>query len=352
MFHTRTRQLALLSSAIVLAVLSLLALIERDNVSYFSQAAIGHFRVMGSREPIEKILRTDLLDIETQNKLKLVLEVREYAARELGLPRNKSYTVYSEINDRYVGWNVYCAPKFSVKPKQWCFPIAGCVVYRGYFSKKRALKFARKMEANGFDAFIGPINAYSTLGWYDDPLLSSHLRLHPIRLAGLIIHELAHQKFYVSGNSRFNEGYAVTVERAGVLRWLKSTGRDEQFAQSLEIWEEEDMMVAKLLNARSQLNKIYLSDSDPKSVAEKKTSLFQDLKMDLCGGNCAGIDLPKTDDQDFELNNAYLVSIDTYYSLIPVFQSALDSLGGNFPQFFKRVEELAEVPILDQEGPR
>ena len=348
-FKKRKKQFALFSFLIVLVVLLLLAIWGCSNVSYFSQAIVGHFRIMGSRAPIERILKTNHLDIESQNKLKLVLEVRVYAAEELGLPKNKSYTVYSEINGQYLGWNVYCAPKFSVEPKKWCFPIAGCVVYRGYFSKKEALEFARKMEEKDFDVFIGPINAYSTLGWYDDPVLSSHLRLNPIRLAGLIIHELAHQKLYVSGDSRFNEGFAVTVERVGVLRWLKSTGRDDHIIQASKMWDKEDLMVAKILKARSQLRDIYLSELNSKSLAQKKDSLFQDLKRDLCGGNCAGINFTKTNGEGFELNNAYLVPIDTYYSLVPVFQSILDSLGGSLPQFFEKVEELGGLPFEERQ---
>lgn len=339
----RTRRLALLSFLITLVVLVLLSIWGCGCVSYYAQAIVGHSRIMGSRTPIEEILKTNDLDMESQNKLKLVLEVRAYAGEELGLPKNKSFTVYSEINGEHVGWNVYCAPKFSVEPKRWRFPIAGSVVYRGYFSKKKAVEFAGKMEKKDFDVFIGAINAYSTLGWYDDPVLSSNLRLNPIRLAGLIIHELAHQQFYVSGDSRFNESFAVTVERAGVLRWLKATGRDDDIIQASRMWDEEDLMVARILKARAELMDIYRSELNLKSLAQKKKSVFEDLKKDLCGVNWAETDLPGTDGEEFELNNAYLVPIDTYYSLMPVFQSILDSLGGSLPEFFEKVEELGKL---------
>ncbi|MCH8119850.1 MAG: aminopeptidase [Planctomycetes bacterium] len=341
----RTKRIAL----IMVVVLVLLSVSGCSCVSYYSQAVVGHFRIMRSRTPIENILKTNNLDAESQNKLKLVLEVRAYAGEELGLPKNKSYTVYSDINGEYVGWNVYVAPKFSVEPKRWRFPIAGSVVYRGYFSKKGALKFAGKMEEKDFDVFIGPINAYSTLGWYNDPVLSSHLRLNPIRLAGLIIHELAHQKFYVSGDSRFNEGFAVTVERAGVLRWLKATGRDDDIIQASRMWDEKDMMVARILKARSELMDIYRSELNLESLAQKKKSVFEDLKTDLYGVDGAEVDLSRTDGEEFELNNAYLVTIDTYYSLVPVFQSILDSLGGSLPKFFEKVEELGELPFEERQ---
>ena len=329
----------------VLVVLLSLAIGGCSSVSYLSQAIAGHLRIMRSRVPIENVLRTNHLSVESKNKLKLVLEVRAYAGEQLELPRNKSYTVYSQINDEYLGWNVYAAPRFSVEPIKWCFPIAGCVVYRGFFSKKEALEFAGKMEQKGIDVFIGPFNAYSTLGWCDDPVLSSQLGLNPIRLAGLIIHELAHQKFYVSGDSRFNEAFAVTVERAGVLRWLKSTGREALTIQALEMWDKEDLMVSDILRARTQLRNLYLSELNPEALVQKKTSILQDLKADLCRVSCAGVNLTKMNGEEFELNNAYLVPIDTYYSLVPVFQSMLRGLGGSLPQFFKKVEELGELPF-------
>jgi predicted aminopeptidase len=300
---------------------------------------------MRARVPIESILKTDQLSVESKDKLKLVLEVRAYAGEELGLPKNKSYTMVSQINDEYLGWNVYAAPKFSVEPIKWCFPIAGCVVYRGFFSAKGAIEFARKMEGKDLDTFIEPFSGYSTLGWCDDPVLSSQLGLDPIRLAGLIIHELAHQKFYVSGDSRFNEAFAVTVERAGLLRWLKSTGGDALITQALQMWDEEDLMVSEVLKARTQLMNLYGSELNIQSLMQRKISIFQDLKAELCRVSCAGLDFPKMNGEEFELNNAYLVPIDTYYSLVPVFQSILDSFGGSLPQFYKKVEELGKLPF-------
>jgi predicted aminopeptidase len=319
------------------------------NGSYLFQAISGHFRIMCSRVPIKKILKKNQTDIETGNKLKLVLQVRKFATIELGLPKNKSYTFYSEINDKYPGWNVYCAPKFSVEPRLWCFPIAGCVIYRGYFSKKDAFEFAKSMTEKDFDVFVGPFNAYSTLGWYNDPILSSHMLLDSIHLAGLIIHELAHQKIYVSGDSRFNEGFAVSVERSGVLKWLKSIGREDQIVQAVKMWDEEDMIITKILKSRSRLNDIYLSVLDTKFLSQKKDSVLYSLKMDLCNGNCAGIKLPMSDGEDFEYNNAYFVPLEAYYSLVPVFHRIIDSCAGNYPQFYKRVAEFSKLPYDERQ---
>ncbi|OFY43492.1 MAG: hypothetical protein A2X18_05975 [Bacteroidetes bacterium GWF2_40_14] len=330
---------------LVLSAILLIALFGCANVCYLSQAAVGHFRVMGARVPIEKILTKKMLDSTSREKLRLVLDVREFASKELGLPANKSYTVYSEIKGEYLGWNVYCAPEFSVEPKTWCFPVAGCVVYRGYFSQKAARRFALKMEKEGFDVYVSPIGAYSTLGWYNDPVLSTHLQRGPISLAGLIIHELAHQQLYVKGDSQFNEGFAVCVERAGVLRWLREStllststlfnlsDRDSLIREALKMWEEQDLYNSKMLAARSRLKVIY-SDykSDIQKMRQKKDSLLKSLEKEFFSRN-------NEKGNKIRLNNAFFVPVSTYYETVPKFREMLDSVGGNFPEFYKKAEE-------------
>jgi len=302
-------------------------------VSYLTQAMAGHFRIMNSRKPVEKILETDKVDQASKNKLLLALEIRDFAIRELSLPENKSYTVYSEIKGEYPGWNVYAAPEFSVIPKTWCFPIAGCVVYHGYFKKEKAVKFANKLEDKGFDVYIAPFGAYSTLGYYNDPILSNHLRYDSIRLAELIIHELAHQRFYDKGNSQISEGFAVTVERAGVLRWLESLERPDQAERAKISWDRDDRNIERILKTRNELNEVYLSGLDTLAMVQKKDSMLTELSQDLYNGHA-------------ELNNAYLIPVSTYHQLVPEFQSILDSCGGNFSIFYKEVEALSKAKLL------
>jgi len=326
---------------IVFCTILLTGIYGCSTVSFLSQAVKGHCRVMSSRVPIEKILRENgpegldsqgrsggltSLDSLSREKLKMIMELREFASAELGLPRNKSYTLFSEIKEEYLGWNVYAAPKFSVEPVTWNFPIAGRVVYRGYFSKEGALRFAKKIEEEGNDVYVSPISAYSTLGWYNDPVLSSHLRLDEIRLAGLIIHELAHQQLYIKGDSRFNESFAVTVERAGVLRWLKSTGRDDQIAEAVKMWEHQDETNSKMLDARSRLSELYHSGIDSAAMEKKKDSLLKAFVVEI---GCPRFG---------EMNNAFFVPVNTYYSLVPKFQNILDSLGGDFKLFYREAE--------------
>jgi len=313
-------------SGIVLVALVLLLLITLGScqISYLAQAAAGHLRIMQARQPIEEVLKKDQADQKIKEKLQMVLDVRDFAARELGLPDNKSYTLYSEIKGNFLGWNVYCAPKFSVEPKTWCYPVAGCVVYHGYFKKEKAFEFAEKMKKQGFDVYIGAFSAYSTLGWYNDPILSTNLQEDSIDLAGLIIHELAHQKYYKSDDSRYSEGFAVTVERAGVLRWLSSLGREDQVQQAKSGWEEYDQKVNLMLKARNDLKVIYGTHADSTLMLVKKDSILVGLEGHL-------------NIKNRKLNNAFLIPVSTYHSLIPYFQGILDSCGGDFRAFYKEV---------------
>jgi predicted aminopeptidase len=154
-----------------------------------------------------KLLASDTLAPEKRMKLEMVLAIRDFAVKELGLPNNKSNTRYAAVAGDYPGWNVYATPEFSVEPKTWCYPVAGCVVYHGYFKKNKAIAFAGEMKKDGFDVYIAPFSAYSTLGWFNDPILSTNLKYDSVSLAGLIIHELAHQRYYKSGAVWHEHGF-------------------------------------------------------------------------------------------------------------------------------------------------
>jgi predicted aminopeptidase len=327
---------------ILLAVL-LSTLPACSSLSYFSQAIAGHLRIMHSRTAIAGLLEDDSTDPGVKVKLALVQDVRAFASEELGLPRNGSYTSLSPVDGPYLGWNVFAAPRVSVEPITWCFPVAGCVVYKGFFSKEKALDVARRMKKDGLDVAVLPFTGYSTLGWYDDPILTSQLRLDTIHLAGLVIHELAHQKLYVPGDSRFNEAFAVTVERAGVLRWLKSTGRGDLTVEAIRTWQREDRSVSTILETRRRLVELYQNEREQSEALKKKASLLGALKSDMCRPSPDGADLPYICKADGELNNAYLVPIDTYYSLVPAFQRRFDHLGGDFPEFFSEMKKLAKL---------
>jgi predicted aminopeptidase len=322
------KRLTITGFIIVLLVLLIIVTPGSCQISYLTQAMSAHLKIMHARQPIEKILTEDKIDVKTRDKLKMVLDVRKFASKELGLPDNKSYTLYSDIKSDYLGWNVYCTPRFSVEPKTWCYPVAGCVVYHGYFKKEKALEFASQMNEQGLDVYVSGFSAYSTLGWYNDPILSTNLRYDSVDLAGLIIHELAHQKLYRKGDSRFSEGFAETVERAGVLRWLQSLGRNDQVQQAIREWEESDKTVERMLSTRNELSALYKSHADSTSMQNQKDSILNVLERDL-------------NIKNKRLNNAYLVPISTYHSMIPYFQGILDSCGRDFRKFYEKVKSIS-----------
>jgi predicted aminopeptidase len=183
---------------------------------------VGHAAIMMKRKRIDDVLRDPRSSETLKEKLKLVLAVRKFAVDALELPDNDSYKYYVELGRSSLGWNVYAAPELSLKPVEWCFPVAGCIVYKGYHSETAARHFAETLKTDRHDVFVGEITAYSTLGHFDDPVLSTHLAKDGADIAGLLFHELAHQKCYVGDDSKFNEGFAVTVEREGARRWLRS----------------------------------------------------------------------------------------------------------------------------------
>lgn len=320
----------MLVGGLLLALALILGLSRCSTVSYLSQVAGGQIRIMWNSKPISRV-RPGEVDSLSMKKLEMVLQVRSFASDTLGLPKNKSYTVYSDIKSPYLGWNVYCAPRFSVEPRLWCFPIAGCVVYRGYFSKEKALQFAGEQKLAGWDTYVSPFSGYSTLGWFRDPVLSTQLSMDSVDLAGLVIHELAHQELYKAGDSDFSESFAIAVEQAGIVRWFRSLGREDQATAAIRGWETERRRAGQILAVRAGLDSLYHSGLDSLSMVHRKDSVFNALELYLYHKNRPEI----------ELNNAFIAPVSAYYSKVPQFLSLLDSCGGNFTEFYRQAENLA-----------
>jgi len=353
------KKIIICSLATLLAIMATISTCA--GIGYITQAVNGHFRLMRSRVSIDKILNDPLQDTLLKHKLHIVQQIHEFAVRELGLPDNKSYTLYAEIKTEELGWNIYCAPEFSTNPRKWRFPIAGSTVYRGYFSKKMAIRYARKMERKGYDVYITPIVAYSTLGFFNDPILNTHLRMDTIRLAGMIIHEMAHQRYYNKKDSRFSESFAVAVERAGVLRWLESINRPDQMVKAKEMWARQDSINNLYLAVRDTLSKLYaaagppLTSQDTATLRRQKDSVFNRLTFQIKELNRSfGITTPQNNseknrtetithktipDEFRRMNNARLIPVSTYYSLVPTFLHQLDSLNGDFRKFYLEIEK-------------
>jgi predicted aminopeptidase len=331
----------------VLPVLMLCAVLEGCGLGYLTQAADGQWQLMRARRPIDQVIADPATDPELRSRLALVREARDFASRELGLPDNRSYRSFSELDRPYVVWNVVAAPEFSVLPRRWCFPVAGCVSYRGYFKERRARAFAQSLAAHGDDVFVAGITAYSTLGHFSDPVLSSMLRYDDLDLVSTIFHELAHQLLYVPGDSDFNEAFATTVAEEGLRRWLGSHGRSGELDRYLREERAMQAIIEAFADGRGELATLYQQQLRPAQMRERKRELMaatsarvRDLEQsyDLHTGYDGWLDAG--------LNNAHLASVATYYACVPALQRLLDSAHGQLPRFYAAMIRLRRLPQL------
>jgi predicted aminopeptidase len=308
------------------------------------QSAEGQLALMSKRESIAGVIDKPSTPAALRAQLKSVTAIRNFASRGLGLPDNGSYRKYADIGRPYVVWNVVAAPEFSVDPKQWCFPIVGCVAYRGYFVEKRARRFAAGLHAKGFDVVVGGVAAYSTLGHFDDPILSSMVGWNDVELASIIFHELTHQLLYVPNDASFNEALATTVAEEGVRRWLQQQGREKDLEEHLLQQSRYLEAIALMNETRNHLRTLYASGLPPPLMRERKRETIEELReayaaLKVQWGGRAPFDAWFAAD----LNNAHLASIATYFTCVPGFERELRAVGGSLPAFYLRVRELAKL---------
>src|SRR6476469_5797215 len=212
---------------VLLALAAAAMRVSCTSLNYYAQAAQGQLSLLSDARPIEEWLSDEHTDAKLKLRLATARQIRTFAVQELSLPDNASYRNYAALKRPYVLWNVVAAPELSLVPREWCFPVAGCVNYRGYYSHERAIAYAHQLRAQGDDVQVGGVTAYSTLGWFNDPLISTFINFPDAELARLIFHELAHQVVYVAGDSQFNESFASAVEEAGVESWLEHYGNPQ-----------------------------------------------------------------------------------------------------------------------------
>lgn len=314
--------------------------------AYYAQAIGGQWEIWRAGRPIAEARADPDLPPALRERLAAAERIRDFASRDLGLPDNGSYRRYADVARPYAVWSVVAAGPLSLAPQTWCFPFAGCVAYRGYFSEAAARGFAAELAAEGQDVFVAGVPAYSTLGWFDDPVLNTFVRYPDTELARLIFHELAHQVAYARDDSEFNESFAVAVEEAGVERWLAAHGDAAQkaaFARMQGIRADFQALVAR---HRARLAAAYAA---PVSDAEKraaKARLLAALRADYQAlrdgpwGGMKGYDRWLGDG----VNNATLASIGLYQTLVPAFRALLARHGGDLPRFFAAVRQLAAMP--------
>jgi len=311
---------------------------------YLLQSVQGQLALMSKREPINRVIDKPSTPPALRAQLETIAAIRDFASRELGLPDNGSYRSYADVGRPYVVWNVVAAPEFSVDAKEWCYPIVGCVAYRGYFVERRARRSAEALRGRGFDVMVGGVAAYSTLGHFSDPVLNTMMGWNDVELAAIIFHELTHQLLYVPNDSSFNEALATTVEEEGVRRWLLAQGRDADLANHL-VRQARHAKVIELLGAtRAELRAVYASGLAPGLMREKKRAAFAAMRASFASFKAAwGGHAPFETWFDGDINNAHLASVATYFTCVPGFERELKAAGGNLTAFYARVRELARL---------
>ena len=240
-----------------------------QSVYYYGQAIDGQLSILMHRVPIVEILDDPRASEKLKKRLSLILKIREFAQSELHLPVKNTYLSYVDLHRPYVVWSVFAAPEFSLTPKTWCYPIVGCVAYRGYFSEQDARRYAGSLKKN-YDVYVGGVTAYSTLGWFDDPVLSTIMHLTETESAALIFHELTHQLLYVPDDTAFNESFATTVEQEGVRRWLEVKRDPDAHDAYLRNFRQHCQFVDLIMKYRRLLESLYQTEAPASAKMKQK----------------------------------------------------------------------------------
>ncbi len=312
-------------------------------LGYYGQAVKGHLALMGKREPVEEVVAEAATPEAVRRQLRLSERVLDYAATDMGLPAEKVYRSYVALDQDAVVWNVLAAPRFSLQPRTWCYVLLGCLSYRGYFDEAAARQEARRLDAQGSDTYVSGAIAYSTLGWFSDPLTTPMLNTSSAGLVELMLHELTHRKLYIRDDTRFNESLASMVAREGTLRYLAR----HDLNVDLTLWAQRDAargaFLALIEGARERLERLYASDRPEQDKLAAKARIIDRLRADYLA---RADQLPALAAYrgffQGPLNNAQLNGVQDYHGLVPAFQRLLLACGGQWGCFWERVQRLAD----------
>ena len=346
---SRPRALARLAAVMMLSTLASAC----ADLRYLAHVTHGQLALARAREPLDRVVAAPATDPQLAARLRLAVDARTFASKQLGLPDNRSYTTYVDLHQPFVVWNVFAAPRYSVDPVLHCFPIAGCVPYRGYFDETLAQAEAARQRADGNDVYIGGVSAYSTLGWFADPILSSMLRWDDHELAGTIFHELAHQLIYVKDDSAFNESFASFVQREGLRQWRASRG-----LPPLDPARERrnDDFTHLVLDLRERLRALYSRPLHAAAMEAAKQREFEDFRMryrqwrDAQPGERDAADRGRDAFVDSKLNNAAVLPFGLYDHWVPAFAAMFRGAANDWPKFYVQVRALAREPKAQREA--
>jgi len=343
---------------LVLLLAAAAAVTGCQTIRFYGQAIRGQYQILANQTSVDELIADPETPEELRRQLQLVRQLRAFADTNLALPVDGHYARYVDVRRPYVVWNVQAAPPFSLEAKTWWYPLVGSLEYRGYFSKRGAEAAAARLERKGYDVFISGVDAYSTLGWFKDPVLNTFIHRSEAELAELIFHELAHQRVFARGDTDFNEAFATMVGTEGAQRWLRAHGDTNQFEAYLASLRQEEEFVRLVMDARAKLERLYgdVRDRDgnlraagkpPAPAAELqagKERILAELRRDY-----AELKARWQNDRydawfERELNNAQLNTIANYYDYVPGFQALLKLEGGEMAAFYEAAERLANMP--------
>jgi predicted aminopeptidase len=315
------------------------------DLSYLGQSVGGHLRLMSAARPVDEWLADDATSPALRARLQLSQRMRDYAITELHLPDNRSYRSYADLHRSAAVWNVVAAPELSLSPKTWCFPIMGCVSYRGYFDQAAAKQLGDQLKAEGWEVVVYPVPAYSTLGWTADPLLNTFVGYPEGTLAGMIFHELAHQVAYAADDTAFNESFATAVQEMGADAWLQSQG-SEQAREAYRVDQARRAQFAALTHDyQARLTALYAGQQSDADKRAAKAKLMSELRADygrLKAESWQGY--AGYDNWFAQANNASLAILASYSDGVPDFKTLFEREGRDWPRFYAEVKRLAALP--------
>ncbi len=315
-------------------------------LSYYSHVLRGGLAVLQAREPIADILADPARDAALKTRLLGVQAARRFASTVLGLPDNASYTAYSALHRPFVVWNVFAAPELSLAPVTHCFPVAGCVAYQGFYEEQRARTEAARLAAAGSETFVAGVSAYSTLGWFDDPVLSTMLTWDDERLAATVFHELAHQKIYVKDDTAFNESYGKFVELEGLKAWRLARGLPTALPPDLAF---ESVFIERMMQTRTELAAVYAGAGDDSAKRAAKALAFVALERDMrqlaqaAGAGPSALRFFAT-----PMNNAKLLPFGLYHQWYAAFGVLYEQQGRDWPRFHAAAKALARLDAVNR----
>jgi predicted aminopeptidase len=336
-----------------------------ETFRFYRQAIKGQYQLIAAQQSIDKLAANSNTEPRLKKQLQLVLELRGFAEKELKLPVDNHYRKYVDVHRPYVVWNVEAAPEFSMEPKSWWYPLVGRLEYHGYFSERGAQHYAGALRKKGYDVYVGGASAYSTLGWFKDPVLNTFIFDPEPDLAETLFHELGHQRVFARGDTDFNEAFATTVGQEGARRWLRAKGDTNAFESYEAELKHNNDFVRLVMDARQELETLYGDERTeagkikasktpreipPDQLRERKKVVFEKLRNRYAqvkaewGGNGEY-------DHFFsrQLNNAQLNSVAAYYDLVPGFVQLLKMNGDDLEKFYAAAERLSKKPKKERQ---